>query len=237
MYRKLADTIGALEMASRPADIWTHVKSFAAEFNCHHVVALDNGRLPNGISNALLYSDATPAFYEVIDREKLHLGHPLETYARENHLPFLVSDVRRDQRFREMRWRDTLSDPVLHGDAVVTPIRDQERLSGTAFFGGREIKDSPVARSSLMVVAHAAFNRIAALMESGPSVVTVGLSAREVDCLQLLARGHEDQATASRLGISRRTVRFHIDHAKRKLGVSSRVHAVAAAIGRGLITL
>ena len=237
LYKKLADTISGLQKASSDADVWAHAKEFAGEFNCVHVTALDNERLPDGICKALLYSDASLDLCADIDRKGLHVAHPFETYAREKCLPFLASDVRRDERFLGMRWSELVSETLFHGDAVITPVRVRRGLAGAAVFAGKDIKDSPVARSSLMVVAHAAFDRSDALVTGVKPEVLALLSTREIDCLQFLARGLPDEEAARQLGISKRTVRYHVDHAKQKLGVSSRLHAVAAAVNRGLITL
>jgi DNA-binding CsgD family transcriptional regulator len=237
LYSKLSNTLSGLETSASAVDVWTRAKAFSAEFNCDHFLALDNERLPKGLTNALLYSDVPADVCAAIDRKGLNVGHPFETYARESCLPFLASDVRHDHRFRGMRWTELISETLFHGDAVITPVRVKRGFAGAAIFGGREIKDSPIARASLMVVAHAAFDRCDALHAGAQPPVQSVLTPREIDCLQMLAHGLADDETAVRLGISRRTVRFHVDHAKQKLGVSSRVHAVAAAVNRGLIAL
>ena len=237
LYKKLSDAISGLQKASSDSDVWAHAKEFAAQFNCEHCTALDNERLPNGLTKALLYSDAPADVCADIDRKGLNVGHPFETYAREKCLPFLASDVRRDSRFQGLRWSELVSETLLHGDAVITPVRIRRGLAGAAVFAGRDIKDSPVARSSLLVVAHAAFDRCDALVTGVKPEASALLSTREIACLQALARGLPDEEAARQLGITKRTVRYHVDHAKQKLGVSSRVHAVAAAVNRGLITL
>ena len=56
------------------------------------------------------------------------------------------------------------------------------------------------------------------------------LSAREREVAQLAACGLGDKEIARRLGISPTTVRTHVDHAYRKLGVNNRV-ALARRIG------
>lgn len=60
------------------------------------------------------------------------------------------------------------------------------------------------------------------------------LSARQIEILQLLAEGHKNQAVASLLGLSPKTVRNHIANIYGKIGVSSRVDAVLWARERGL---
>jgi len=53
-----------------------------------------------------------------------------------------------------------------------------------------------------------------------------GLSPREQEVLEFASRGFPDKAIAIELGISMRTVRYHIDRAMRKLGAHNRTEAV-----------
>jgi DNA-binding CsgD family transcriptional regulator len=62
------------------------------------------------------------------------------------------------------------------------------------------------------------------------SIVWPNLSDRQRACLQLLAEGELDEAIGIRLKISGRTVRFHIDNAKRTLKARNRVHLIAMAL-------
>ncbi|MEM8984052.1 MAG: LuxR C-terminal-related transcriptional regulator [Pseudomonadota bacterium] len=64
---------------------------------------------------------------------------------------------------------------------------------------------------------------------------TTRLSNREREVLQLLGDALPDKLIARRLGISENTVRFHLKNLFRKLGVSSRLQAVAEARNRVLI--
>jgi DNA-binding NarL/FixJ family response regulator len=61
----------------------------------------------------------------------------------------------------------------------------------------------------------------------------VELSDREIEALTWSARGKTSQEIAQILGLSKRTVDFHIENARQKLGVATRVEAaVRAAMGR-----
>lgn len=55
------------------------------------------------------------------------------------------------------------------------------------------------------------------------------LSRREVQCLQWLAAGKTFSEAAIILDIAERTLRFHVNNAKQKLGVSTTMQAVVAA--------
>jgi DNA-binding CsgD family transcriptional regulator len=62
------------------------------------------------------------------------------------------------------------------------------------------------------------------------SVVPRGLTRRERQCLELAAQGKSDWVAGRILGISERTVHNHIEHAKRRLGVATRVQAIVHAL-------
>ena len=68
-------------------------------------------------------------------------------------------------------------------------------------------------------------------------VVGVGLTVREREILTLLADGLGNKQIAARLGISRNTVKTHLELLFDKLGVSTRAQAVAAGVRMGLLML
>jgi DNA-binding NarL/FixJ family response regulator len=61
------------------------------------------------------------------------------------------------------------------------------------------------------------------------------LTPRETEILQLIAKGLSNRAAAEALGLSRATIRTHLEHIYAKLDVSNRTEAVTEAIRRGLI--
>jgi DNA-binding CsgD family transcriptional regulator len=61
------------------------------------------------------------------------------------------------------------------------------------------------------------------------------LSEREAACLQWAAAGQTSRETAMILGVSERTVNFHLQNACRKLCARNRRAAVATALTCGLL--
>jgi DNA-binding NarL/FixJ family response regulator len=62
------------------------------------------------------------------------------------------------------------------------------------------------------------------------------VSDRELEVLQLIARGFNNREAAAHLFISEATVKTHLLHIYAKLGVNDRAAAVATAFDRGLLT-
>ncbi len=62
-----------------------------------------------------------------------------------------------------------------------------------------------------------------------------GLTAREVEVLGLLARGHSNKAIAQRLVVAPKTVSNHVEHIYAKIGVSTRAAAALFAMQHGLV--
>jgi DNA-binding CsgD family transcriptional regulator len=62
------------------------------------------------------------------------------------------------------------------------------------------------------------------------------LSVRERQCLELAAQGKDDWSIGSLLRISERTAHNHIERAKRRLGVCTRVQVIVHALSDGQIS-
>jgi len=67
------------------------------------------------------------------------------------------------------------------------------------------------------------------------SPVNSPLTERERMCLALLAEGLSAKLVADRLGITRKTVEFHLQSARRKLQAKTSLHAFARAMTLGLL--
>jgi DNA-binding NarL/FixJ family response regulator len=61
------------------------------------------------------------------------------------------------------------------------------------------------------------------------------LSPRELEVLQLMARGLQNKEIAAELVISERTVKFHVSSILGKLGAGNRTEAVTMALQQGII--
>lgn len=71
------------------------------------------------------------------------------------------------------------------------------------------------------------------LVAAIPVAPAPDLTPREREVLRLLTRGMTNKAIARALGVSPRTVNFHLDNLYAKLGVASRTEAVLAVLRQG----
>lgn len=73
-------------------------------------------------------------------------------------------------------------------------------------------------------------------LEADPKVIAeIGLSKREMDVLELMAKGHSNQEIAEQLFISLNTVKTHTSKLFQKLSARRRTQAVQIAKAKGLI--
>jgi DNA-binding NarL/FixJ family response regulator len=68
-----------------------------------------------------------------------------------------------------------------------------------------------------------------------PHARAAALSEREREVLRLVAGGQANKQIARTLGITERTVKFHVTSILTKLGAENRAQAVALATQRGLL--
>lgn len=118
-------------------------------------------------------------------------------------------------------------------EGLTVPVYDTCGLAGVISLAGRELDLSAPTRAGLTSVAIALFHRIEALQapSGGPQILT----RREIEVLAWLADGKSDWQIGQILGVSAKTVNFHVENAKRKFGVATRIQAVVAAVRQGTI--
>jgi DNA-binding NarL/FixJ family response regulator len=80
------------------------------------------------------------------------------------------------------------------------------------------------------------FNSVKAAPPGGPRNEW-GLSPLEMDVLRYVAKGLSNAEVGSVMTLERRTVRTHLSHIYRKMGVNSHVEAVVLALKAGFVEL
>ncbi|VAW00846.1 hypothetical protein MNBD_ACTINO01-11 [hydrothermal vent metagenome] len=155
-------------------------------------------------------------------------------------------------------WRDRCGDSVCDGMCPASERGDDDEVIGTKEVLGRSASGATLWLSASTIVPPIEMRdecrlvhlirevsfppeleRLVVERLGGRTPATVGpnehlavLTPRERDVLELLTEGLDGSMIAERLYLSPATVRNHIQHILTKLGVHSRVEAVALALRR-----
>jgi len=128
------------------------------------------------------------------------------------------------------RWRAAAALLARRGD------RDRAgRLLRQAHAAAAALGAEPLRREIERLARLGRVELAAAPSEPGPDGADLGLTARELEVLRLVAEGRSNRQVAEALFISAKTASVHVSNILAKLGVASRVEAAAVAHRLGLV--
>ena len=162
--------------------------------------------------------------------------------------------------FREHRPDVTLMDlrmPVMDGveaiRTITTEFPDARILALTTYEGDADIRRALEAGASGYLLKDMLLTEVLTAVRAvwrGERVIPIavaarlaafpersGLTEREAEVLQLVARGLSNKEVARAIGRTDETVKIHLKNAFAKLDVADRTEAVTVALTRGLIHL
>ena len=183
------------------------------------------------------FNDWPADWIELYNQQNFFADDPYVVEARRRMTPFRWSELEKlsfSPRGRELfeigrtyGWREVLGLP-LHGPAGYQGLVTVATL--------RAVTLSPRAVAVLQLMAHAIHARCRSATDLGlPPNSDPHLTQREIESLQWAALGKTDWEIGQLMHVTAATAHYHIERAKKKLGVASRVQAVAMLVLRGLI--
>lgn len=113
-------------------------------------------------------------------------------------------------------------------------VEPRDRATGL-LVGGDDYIVKPLDPDELLARIRRCLDRVGPRGPNGQDHNGLPLTPRELEVLHLLAQGDDPETIAERLVISPKTVASHLQRVMAKLGVHSRVHAVARAYDAGMI--
>lgn len=124
-----------------------------------------------------------------------------------------------------------------YNDVFIIPIHGPGSVQGVVTLATRRaLTLGPADRTVVEMMSRAVWERCRTAEGSGVSEpARVQLSPRELECLQWAAAGKSDFDIAALVGIKPATAHFHIEQAKKRFGVKTRVEAVAVGVLHGMI--
>jgi DNA-binding CsgD family transcriptional regulator len=208
---------------------------YCVENLVYHAVNV-RGLTKNGAFLRLTYSDEWINRYYEQDYFKID---PVVEEGTRAFMPFNWSDL----DWTTKRRREFLEDANGHGvgtNGLTVPIRGPDgqhaifslATSKSTGSWNRQMREH---LSQLHSIAHSVHEATIRVEGVKTPEVSISLSHRERDVLQLAGAGKTTDEIAHILGISERTVRVYLDTSRHKLNAANRTHAVARALGLGLI--
>jgi LuxR family quorum sensing-dependent transcriptional regulator len=186
------------------------------------------------------FNDWPADWMELYMREKFFEDDPYVLESLRRMSPFSWQETEKSQQTyqtargkeiykiaRDYGWREVIGFP-LHGPAGYQGLVSVASLKDVSF--------GPRQRGVLYAMAMSIHDRCR--LEQGyglPPGTLPDFSSREVEVLQWAALGKTDWEIGQLLGITEATAHFHVERAKKKLGVTSRVQAVAMVVLHGLV--
>jgi DNA-binding CsgD family transcriptional regulator len=175
------------------------------------------------------------------------LKMPFYIRCRFEHLPFVASvEPKRHTGTSRMspeqvRITEIIRDMNISAMLVVPLHLPKGQVAMVLWAGARPIAELDELLSGISGDLLGVGHQFMRIVQSGSSPSGVRrdeqsrLTPREWDCLRTLAQGYREAEVAQITGISKLTVRFHLDNAVHKFGCKSRAHAVAMAAQLGLL--
>ncbi|MDX2233609.1 MAG: helix-turn-helix transcriptional regulator [Hyphomonadaceae bacterium] len=219
-----AQTFADLEAATRSAVTPLGVTDFM-------VVRSVNGQA------SIIAGSPTNPYFRAVQPESITAADPVHRYAHRTTDAFFYSDL---PTLIDMSAADCLamatraSFGIIDGFVGVRHRQDGVHTCVT-MIGDRMDARTPDAREAFYHLAEA-YGRAARRLLTETHAAPVVLTRRQLDCLYWVGRGKSSADIAAILGLSTHTVHAHVSDACARLGVRTRVQAVAAAVARGLIS-
>ena len=188
--------------------------------------------------NRFFFVDWPPDWVEFYEANRFHEVDFMLVEARRRISPFWGGQVIKGIKLTA-KQRQFVDAASRRGwtDVLGIPIHGPGSLQGLVTLITRGVPTlSAVDAAMLEIMSRVVFERCRQAEDFGlfaPS--KLDFTAREIECLQWAAAGKSDKQIAGVLGLKPATVHFHIEQAKRRSNVKSRVEAVAVGVLGGFI--
>lgn len=199
--------------------------AFAASFRYDKTIVFDPARFGGDMRAAVLFFTEPKTELATFANKIGYVEHPAFVQASASDRPYLADALREQNGMTREAWAATLPAEFRDGEALALPVHRAGRLVMLAGCGGSDPDTSPLAQAMLHTAAHVFFDRVTSLRTNLPT--RPGLTNRESECMRWVGLGKTDREISEIVGISARTVRYHLQNAKTKLGAESRVKAIA----------
>jgi len=208
-------------------------------FDCVSILTMP-GPEPADLRERILLNTRPPEFTQRYIEKNYVAYDPVLKEVRKDFNSYSWTDIRRLGGLNKIE-REILDEPTEFGlfDGLAVP--NLTRSGAVTMFGpcGADPDLSPRARSAIELIGMYSVSALesARRKEAVHRPKQSRLSTREREIMQWVATGRSDDEIGQILGLTARTVNWHVENAKQKLDAYRRTYAVVQAIRLGEISL
>ncbi len=198
---------------------------------CQHVDPL------NPRNAALVFQNYPAQWLRYYSESGRYRIDPVFRFADERMVPFHWSDPEFRASLSQAQ-REILIEAARYGIAngYTVPVRPPgAQTASCSVVPCSESGIDPATGHAVFVMASFMFDAMLRAKSECCAERSIVLSERERQCLELAAQGKDDWTIGLLLRISERTAHNHIERAKRRLGVCTRVQVIVHALSEGQI--
>lgn len=199
---------------------------------CQHVDPL------NPRNAALVFQNYPAEWVRYCSESGRFRTDPVFRFADERMLPFHWHNPEFRAALSQAQ-REFLAEAAAYGivNGYTVPVRPPgAQTASCSVVPGSGSDIDPATGQAVFVMASFMFDAMLRARSECCAVRPIVLSARERQCLELAAQGKDDGTIGLLLRISERTAHNHIERAKRRLGVCTRVQVIVHALSEGQIS-
>lgn len=227
----LAATIVAIERGADMDALRRSVRAFAGPLGYDRFILYAAPLSGDGLVERLLWMEGDWAGEgSEFDPETYLARCPVNRHVLETDHPFFWTKTGEPghDAYRIVRRP---SGPGIHGLQV--PVFGHAGLVGAMSFGGTAVDSTVDTRSTLTLVATAAFHAAQRLASPHAPKPTPHLSDRELEVMRWVASGRRQVDIALTLGLSERTIENHLRRIRKRLGATSTAQAMHLVVRAG----
>lgn len=191
----------------------------------------------NAPPGAVLAHNYPAEWVREVMEHRLYQIDPMLLHAERSPMPFFWNSAELQRNLTDAQ-REILVRAARHGlqGGYTIPIHLPWSPTSTPASCSVVPDSASVGRQSYLAVQlmathfYHALTRSYEILEDSPLLPRTNLTRRERQCLELAAAGKSDWAISRILGLSEHTVHRHIELARRRLGVATRVQAIIRAL-------
>jgi LuxR family quorum sensing-dependent transcriptional regulator len=225
------DFIRDLDERTSAEDVGAAFQRLVGKFGFTHFII---GRITATAENrGEMWAQSWPRDWYQIWTKQYYRFDPMVERARRSRAPFRWADMRLQTEAMGLHVFEEATAFGIHDGFSSSYSLGDGAVAGVTI-GTSEHDVDPRALTRVLLASACCETKLAQLMHT-PSPAPSPLSARERECLHWVAAGKTDWDISEIIGISQQTTHKHVSNALRKLGASTRAHAVAIALSTNAI--